>query len=210
MRPVRPGAAPRNGTRYDPGRSPHEAGRDRLGENIVAEAHIADIDIGAFFEALDAQRPARGLSWQAAADEIWNQSAALNARRHDHPISPATLRGMARRGDTACQRALFVLRWLDRSSESFLPGAMNPSRAFPSAGPDRLLRWDLGRLYAALGGRRHEDRLTWPELARVLRCTPSQLTGIRTARFAIGMTLAIRIVGWHGRPAADFIDAAEW
>jgi hypothetical protein len=52
--------------------------------------------------------------------------------------------------------------------------------------------------------------MTWPELARELRCTPSQLTGIRTARFAIGMTLAMRIVGWLGRPAADFIDAAEW
>ena len=150
------------------------------------------------------------MSWQGVADEIWNQSAALKARRHDHPISPATIRGMAARGNTSCQHALFMLRWLDRSPESFLPSEVNPTSALPSAGPDRRLRWDLGRLYAALDGRRREERMTWPELARELRRTPSQLTGIRTARFAIGMQLAMRIVGWLGRPAADFIYAAEW
>ena len=178
--------------------------------NTGARAHVTDIDIRALFDALDAQRLERDLAWQGVADEIWNQSAALNARRHDHPIGPATLRGMATRGNTSCQHALFALRWLDRSPESFLPGEVKPTRALPSAGPDRRLRWDLGRLYAALDRRRREDRMTWPELARELRCTPSQLTGIRTARFAIGMTLAMRIVGWLGRPAADFIDAAEW
>jgi plasmid maintenance system antidote protein VapI len=52
--------------------------------------------------------------------------------------------------------------------------------------------------------------VVWPELARELHCTPSQLTGIRTARFAIGIQLAMRIVGWLGRSASDFIDAAEW
>ena len=175
-----------------------------------ANARVADIDIGALFEALDAQRLARGLSWQGVADEIWNQSAALNARRRDHPISPETIRGMATRGNTSCQHALFMLRWLNRAPESFLPGEVGSGHALPSAGPDRRLRWDLGRLRAALDWRRREERMTWPELARELHCTPSQLTGIRTARFAIGMQLAMRIVGWLGRPASDFIDAAEW
>ena len=178
--------------------------------DTVAKARVADFDIRGLFEALDAQRLARGLSWQGVADAIWNQSTDLNARRRDHPISPATLQGMARPGNTSCQHALFVLRWLDRSPESFLAGEVNLTRTLPSAGPDRRLRWDLGRLYAALDRRRHEERLTWAELARELRCTPSQISGIRTARFAIGMQLAMRIVGWLGRPAADFIYAAEW
>jgi hypothetical protein len=36
------------------------------------------------------------------------------------------------------------------------------------------------------------------------------LTGIKTARFAIGMRLAMKIVQWLERPAASFIDAARW
>jgi plasmid maintenance system antidote protein VapI len=58
--------------------------------------------------------------------------------------------------------------------------------------------------------RRREEGLTWRELAEVLRCTPSQLTGLHTARFATGMDLAMRIVQWIGRPAADFVYPAKW
>jgi hypothetical protein len=172
---------------------------------------VDDFDARALFEALDAQRIDRGLTWRGVADELWNQSAHLNARRRDHPISPATLTGMAKRGSTSCQHALFMLRWLGRTPESFLPGGdTSPATALPPAGPDRRLRWDLARLYEALDAGRRERELTWTELARVLRCTPNQLTGIRVARFAIEMNVAMKIVQWLGRPAADFIYAAGW
>jgi hypothetical protein len=71
-------------------------------------------------------------------------------------------------------------------------------------------RWNLKELHAALDARRRERGLTWVQLAGVLRCTPSQLTGLRTARFATGMTIAMRSVQWLERPAADFIYAARW
>ena len=170
---------------------------------------VREIDIGALFEAMDARRRERGLSWQGVADEIWALSAELNVRRNSHPISPATLKGIAR-GDTSCQHALFALRWLNRSPESFLVGGPEAAPALPDPGPGRRLRWDLGLLYDTLDRRRQEGRLTWSELALELKCTPNQLTGIRTARFAIGMKLAMNIVQWLGRPAADFIYAGEW
>ena len=47
-------------------------------------------------------------------------------------------------------------------------------------------------------------------MARELRCTDHQLKGIKTARFAIGMRLAMKIVLWLERPASAFIHAAEW
>ena len=132
-------------------------------------------------------------------------------RRHDHPISPATITDMARRGDTTCQHALFMLRWLERSPESFLAGdGVRPEAPLPPCGPDRRLRWGPTRLYEALETRRRERELTWAQLAAELRCTPNQLTGIRRSRFAIGMTLAMRITQWLGQPAADFIYAARW
>jgi hypothetical protein len=171
-----------------------------------------DFDISALFDALDARRRDRTLSWQGVAREIWHQSATLNAQRDDHPISASTLTGMAHRRDTSCQHALFMLRWLGRTPESFMPSATADAKrtALPWAGPGQRLRWNLQELYDALDGQRRERSLPWPRLADELRCTPSQLRGIRRARFAIGMRLAMRIVQWLDRPARDFIYTAKW
>jgi hypothetical protein len=82
--------------------------------------------------------------------------------------------------------------------------------ALPAAGPDRRLRWDLAALHEAVNARRLERQLTWAELAGLLRCTANQLTGIRTARYAIGMKLATKIVQWLECPASASICAAKW
>jgi hypothetical protein len=146
------------------------------------------------------------------AREIWELSSELNEQRTDHPISPATLTGMPKRGDTTCQHALFFLRWLARSPESFMPGVepRTYEQPLPAVGADRRLRWNLKKLHGALDTQRRERGLTWNQLAHELRCTPSQLTGIRTARFGMSMRLAMRITRWLGRPAADFVYPARW
>jgi hypothetical protein len=103
---------------------------------------VLEFDAGALYEALDAERVARGLGWQGVADELWAQSAELNRRRNDHPISPSTLTGMRKRRATSCQHALFMLRWLGQTPESFLAGrgAHAAGVALPAAGPDHRLR----------------------------------------------------------------------
>jgi hypothetical protein len=173
---------------------------------------IVEFDIQAMYSAMDAKRTSLGLSWPNVAQALWDQSAPLNERRKDHPISPATLTGIAKRGDCTCQHALFVLRWLGRTPEDFLAGpSANRGRvALPPADEDHRLRWNLGAVYTALDERRRERGLTWRELARVIRCTDNQLTGLRTARYAIGMKLMMRIVQWLDVPAATFIYAAKW
>jgi hypothetical protein len=171
-----------------------------------------EFDVCAMYAAMDAQRTERGLSWPQAARALWDQSKALNERLHDHPISPSTLTGIARRGDCTCQHALFILRWLERPPEAFLhssPPGPGPI-ALPAAGEDRRLRWDLEAVFEAVNDRRKERGLTWREVARELHCTDHQIAGLRKVRFAIGMKLMMRIVRWLGRPAADFIDAADW
>jgi hypothetical protein len=171
-----------------------------------------DFDILAMYRAMDAQREERGLSWTGVARALWAQSAALNQQRGDHPISASTLTGIAKRGDTTCQHALFILRWLGRTPESFLPAppSHDGNTALPVAGEDRRLRWDLDAVYDALDQRRRESALTWKDAAQEIGCTSHQLTGLKTARYAIGMKLMMRIVVWIGCPAATFIQSTRW
>jgi plasmid maintenance system antidote protein VapI len=65
-------------------------------------------------------------------------------------------------------------------------------------------------MYAAMDEKRREQGLTWTALAAVLACSPNQLTALRTAKFATGMDLAMRIVQWLDRPAAGFVYSARW
>ncbi len=179
----------------------------------MTDVVIHRFDSSALYSALDACRIELGLSWRQVADQLWGLSAELNDLRHDHPISPSTLTKMATNPMTSCQHALFMLRWLDRNPESFLEGIVDGDDrrfALPRAGPDRRLRWSLKLLWASIDEKRREESLTWRQLADLLGCTPSQITGLRTARFATGMDLAMRIVQWIGRPAADFVYLARW
>jgi hypothetical protein len=177
---------------------------------------IREFDGKGLYAALDAKRQADGLSWPGAARAIWDMSSALNAARAkrglaNHPISPSTLRSLGGRGDTSCQHALFFLRWLDRTPESFLAGAaLDAGVPLPACGSDRRARWDLKALHAGLNDARGSRDVTWAQTAQDLRCRPGQLTGLKTARFATGMGLAMRIAQWVGRPAADFMYPARW
>jgi hypothetical protein len=191
------------------------AGRGGPGGTMgaVTGAVIRRFDASALYSALDARRAELGLSWKQVADQLWQLSSELNDRRRDHPISPSTLTKMAAKPRTSCQHALFMLRWLDRTPESFLAGMAGGDDArfaLPLAGPDRRLRWSLKLLWAAADEKRRQEGLTWRQVADLLGCTPSQLTGLRTARFATGMDLAMRIVQWIGRPAAEFVYPASW
>jgi hypothetical protein len=177
-----------------------------------ARRALRSFDVGALYAALDDKRTTLGIGWPAVATQLWELSAELNDRRRDHPISPSTLTNMAKNPRISCQHALFMLRWLGRTPESLLRGASVADERFalPVAGPDRRLRWALKLLYSSMDEKRRQDGLTWAALAATLGCTANQLTGLRTAKFATNMDLAMRIVQWLDRPAADFVYPATW
>lgn len=168
-------------------------------------------DGSALISALDAQRTERGLGWTALADELWQQSAELNAQLSDHSLCPGALVRTAKRGSMSCQYALIILRWIRRAPEDFLTGPVTDvgDVRLPEAGTDSRLRWDLSQLHGVLSQCRRERQLAWTELAAELNCTPSRLTNLRTARLA-DMGLAMRITQWLGQPAARFVHPAQW
>lgn len=165
-------------------------------------------DCNAMMRALDASRLARGLGWTPLADELWRQSADLNAELGDSALCPGALVRTVTRGAMSCQYALIILRWLDRAPEEFLTGPVVDvgDGRLPRADSAHRLRWDLSELYAAVNSRR---QTTWAELARSLDCTPNRLTNLRTARLA-DMDLTMRICQWLGLPAARFVHPARW
>lgn len=169
---------------------------------------MAGFDTAGLFAALDARRQELGLSWKGLADDIWDLSAGLNARRDDHPIAPATLRWTDDRGGVSCQHALFMLRWLGKSPEDFYDGA-EPVE-MPDPGPDYRLRWNIPRLAACVDEARRRRGLTWPEAAELAHCTASQLSGLKYVRFGVNIRLTMRLVRGLRRPSTDFIEAVQW
>lgn len=169
-------------------------------------------DYGALIDALDARRAEHGFGWTELADELWQQSADLNAQLADHSLCPGALvRNAVRRGPMSCQYALNILRWIGRAPEDFLTGPVVDvgDVRLPEAGPDSRLRWDLGQLHTALDEDRRDQHLTWAALAKQLGCTPSRLTNLRTARLA-ELELTMRITQRLGKPAALFVHPARW
>jgi hypothetical protein len=171
---------------------------------------LATFDFAAFFAAVDHARRSRGMGWYDLADELWNQSARLNAERHDHPLCGGAVSRLGARGETSCQYALYLLRWLGQAPEEFLTRhALDVGDVrLPDPSNDSRLRWDLAQLYAALTRERQRQGLTWGRLAEQIGCTPSRLTNLRTARMA-DMALVMRVTQWLRRPAAEFIHPAS-
>ncbi|MGH3305476.1 MAG: hypothetical protein ACRDOK_28205 [Streptosporangiaceae bacterium] len=171
---------------------------------------LATFDFAAFFAAVDDARRDRNMGWYDLADELWDQSAELNVERDDHPLCGGAVSRLRARGETSCQYALYLLRWLGQAPEEFLTGpALDVGDArLPAAGPDSRLRWDLGQLHAALNDERQRQGLTWAALAEQIGCTPGRLTNLRTARMA-DMALTMRVTQWLRRPAAEFIHSAD-
>ncbi len=171
---------------------------------------LATFDFGAFFGAVDTARRERSMSWYELTGEVWEQSEQLNAERGGHPPCGGAMSRLGARGETSCQYALYLLRWLGRAPEEFLagPAADVGDVRLPEPGPDSRLRWDLAQLHAALNEERQRLQLTWAELASQIGCTPSRLTNLRTARQA-DMGLAMRVAQWLRRPAAQFVYPAS-
>ena len=171
---------------------------------------LAAFDFAAFFAAVDDARCERDMGWYDLAGQLWDQSAQLNAERGDHPLCGGAISRLGTRGETSCQYALYLLRWLGRAPEEFLAG--------PAADVGDVRLPDPGAEASCAGTSRSSmplstrsgsgQRLTWTGLAGQIGCTPSRLTNLRTARMA-DMALVMRATQWLRRPAAQFIHPAS-
>src|SRR4030095_10440660 len=90
-----------------------------------ADVPTGDFDLNALYQALDAQRQSRGLTWAQATGEMSRVGPVI--RRH--PIASSTITGLRTKGLAEADGVLQMLRWLGRAPESFMRGSPGPIAA---------------------------------------------------------------------------------
>jgi hypothetical protein len=100
-----------------------------------------------------------------------------------------------------------MLRWLNRTPESFSPGADDvvESAALPSVERHQILRFDTKKMFAGLETKRAERGISWTQVAREIGGT----NGAALTRLSKGGRTSfpdvMRIARWLGRPLATFV-----
>lgn len=167
---------------------------------------MSDFDLRALYEAMDAQRRERGLTWTAAVRQINRRETK------GHPVSTATVTGVGTTAVAEGDGVLQMLRWLGRSPESFIPAFPDADAArfrLPAALDSQALRWDARTLHAALEARRAERALTWAEAAREIGGVSGAMLTYLAQGGRVGFPGVMRLVRWLDQPAADFIRVVD-
>ena len=163
-----------------------------------------DFNLKALYRALDQQRQARGLSWAAATLEI------NRGQTPGHPIAASTIRGLEQKPAAEADGVLQMLRWLDRTPESFVPGFADASAQrfqLPRVRDELTLRFNVPAIHAALEARRGARGISWTAVAREIGgFTPGMLTRLKHGS-RIGFPGVMRIAAWLEEPASSFVVA---
>jgi hypothetical protein len=171
---------------------------------MSAETNIARFDLAELHRVLDEARQAEDLSWKDLAADInvpFGQTTSI-------PISVSTIRGIADKRSVTSAVVLQILRWLDRSPESFLsPPALRFGEweTLPEVGPERILRLDTRLLHRVLDKGRQARELSWIQVAAALPgFTPSMLINLAKGPL-IGFPRVMVLTQRIGRPLAEFV-----
>jgi hypothetical protein len=166
-----------------------------------------DFSLQALYTALDAQRRRRGQSWSKATQEMNGHSG----RSSGHRLSPSTVTGTRTRAVAEGDGVLQMLRWLNRTPESFVPGhpESDDGGRLPEVASHHMLRFDTKKLHAAIDLARVERKLTWAQVAQEVGIGVSSLTYLsRGGRTAFPQVM--RVVRWLAKPAAQFMRTSNW
>jgi len=126
-------------------------------------------------------------------------------------LSASTVSGTRFRAAAEGDGVLAMLRWLNRTPESFVPGHQQSegiSERLPDIPAGKISRFDAKKLYAALDARRIERQMTWPQVAKEVGTNPASLTHLSEGKRVV-FPGVMRTFRWLQRPAADFTRASD-
>lgn len=151
-------------------------------------------DRPALYAALDAQRRARGISWQQIARETGVAASTIVATQREGPMETD---GM-----------LAMVRWLGCIPEKFIRGSESLSAAETASTTVRFLagsRFNTKKLYRALDAQRRSRKMTWLQVAQELGgdIAPAMLTRLAKGG-RIGVHVMVPAVTWLGMTVETF------
>lgn len=151
-------------------------------------------DPQSLFDAVDAQRRQRGMTWQALSDELGVSASTIR-------LMPKRRWGIELDGVTA------MARWLGRTVESFAGGDGGTPPSSGDGRSRRPLRFQTKDLFVALNLQRAGRTMTWDEVAAEI--WPAGPWGARQlTRLAKGGRIdvqsALNACRWLGRTIQSF------
>jgi len=168
-----------------------------------------DFDLQALYAALDHKRQALSMTWRDVARAI----STRHAETSGSGISTSTITGIRHRRQVEADGILQMLRWLDRTPESFC-AASDPDEKLSTLllpiKPHQTLRFNVSAIYAALEAKRTVNGLSWREVAQEIGgCAPESLA--RLARGGrVSFPQVMRVIRWTGKTASEFMRASDW
>jgi hypothetical protein len=166
-----------------------------------------DFDLRALYDALEARRQERRMTWADVAREV------NRFRTTRHPVAASTMRGLRDTRSGEGDGILQMLLWLERSPESFVRGVAEadaPRYRLPDVTMGQIVRWNTRALFDALNAQRQARQLTWAQVAREIGgFTPGMLTNLAKGG-RIGFPRVMRLVRWLDRPSVEFTRIADW
>jgi hypothetical protein len=143
------------------------------------------------------------MSWQEAARDI----SGLFDRTAARAISASTLTGLRNRHVVEGDGVLQMLRWLNRTPESFAldAGDVGAPAALPSIERHQILRFDTKKIFAELEAKRAGRGITWTQVAREIGGTNAAALTRLSKGGRTSFPGVMRIARWLGRPVASFV-----
>jgi hypothetical protein len=103
-----------------------------------------------------------------------------------------------------------MLRWLNRTPESFSPGAdvVVEHAALPSVERHQILRFDAKKMFAGLEAKRAERGITWTQVAREIGGTNAAALTRLSKGGRTSFPQVMRMAQWLGRPVTTFVQVS--
>jgi hypothetical protein len=167
-----------------------------------------DFDLQALYAALDQKRQALSMTWSDVA-------RAISLRHGETPrrVSASTITGVRHRSYAEADGVLQMLRWLDRTPESFGAAGYTDEKLsplLPPIEPHQVLRFDARAIYVALEAKRTSKGLSWKEVAQEIGgCAPESVTRLAKGG-RVSFPHVMRVIRWTEKRASEFMRASDW
>ena len=166
-------------------------------------AEARDFDVGALHRALDDERQAQAMTWAGVSRAI--------STRPTGRVSASTITGIRGKRSVEADGVLQMLRWLDRTPESFCGARDEALSAHLGAIPSGMtLRFDAKAIHAAVDAKRTPAGATWENVAREIGgCSASSLTKMAKGG-RVAFPQVMRVIRWTGEHSTGFMRITDW